>query len=119
MFSYDIETGLQLDYARFYLADTDAETAVLSNEEINAQLNKHGWHLGLQNLVNGLLSEFSREPVKYQEGNGAMIDLSARISVWENLLRRISTLPDPEATTPDTSSLSQRNTVTTRVNVNW
>jgi hypothetical protein len=89
--SYDETLPSDLDEARYLLGDTvvdPPEDALRSNELINAALTKKGFALGLAFIADGLVAEFSQEPVKITL-SGLAVDYSARVPAWKDLATRM------------------------------
>lgn len=107
-YSYNHELATQLDYARMYLGDVE-DPWLLSNETITNALSRHGWSQGMFNLVQGLISRAAQEPVKYDEGQGSMVDFTGRLAEWNKLKRDFASgkIPDPFSTNNSTIGLSR------------
>lgn len=119
-YSYDENLVTVVDHARYHLGDIASEW-LLPNETINAQINTYGWVVGMSNLVSGLLARFGQEPIKQDEGNGLMVDLSGRLKQWQLLKARLDSgsIPDPRNATPSNVQSPVFDSVSASNNFGW
>lgn len=78
------------DRARFLLGDVDVAygKALMSDEEIQANLTLWGFREGVAQCADHLASRFAQMPDEYGEGGeGVQVKWSLRVERWEKLAR--------------------------------
>ena len=90
---FDIDLSTNKDNIRALLGDIPPNGAdgtvtdpILQDETINAKLTSAGWAEGLAQLADMSISIIGKEPTKYSESLGIMVDFRDRIPS----LRRVS-----------------------------
>lgn len=122
VFTYNPLLSSTLDHARFHLGDTNENAPLLDDNTITSQLNTYGWSQGLANLASGLLSRYGREPVKYDEGGGIIVDLTGRLEEWRRLYTNAINGRIPDPTTVNNTSYAgdvKISSGSADINVNW
>jgi len=69
--------------------------AMLQDETIDAMLGKYSYNEACRHLAISLISRFSAEPDKYEEGNGKRLEWRSRLDGWKAILREVKTVESP------------------------
>lgn len=76
-------------------ASGTVSSPVLQDETIEAMLDTHPYNEAVRQLAMGLLSRFSGEPDKYEEGNGLRLEWKSRLEGWKAVLKELKVTAPP------------------------
>lgn len=96
---YTNDMAKRFNVARAMLGDNDAETARLTDQNIDTTLATFGWQGGMAVLAQQMLVAISQEVTRTQESGGASYQWSdERLAALRNLMAKANAgqLPDPE-----------------------
>lgn len=113
---FDASLATLKDNARALLGDipNNGETGIVSDpilqdETIEAKLASAGWEQGLAELADMCIGIISREPTKYSESLGILVDFKDRIPSLKRLSNnaREGNIPEPGTTPVSISNKSK------------
>lgn len=100
--TFDATLSTAKDRARMLLGDVPDNGAsgtvsspMLQDETIEAMLEAHPYNEAVRQLAMGLLSRFSGEPDKYEEGNGLRLEWKSRLEGWKAILKELKVTAPP------------------------
>jgi hypothetical protein len=99
-FSFDASLPTGKDSVRSILRDVDEATAVLTDEEILANLANNGWNDGLGLCATSMAAEFARRASAYKAGStDAEFNWAERVSWYKQVAEeaRRGAYPPPSA----------------------
>lgn len=101
-YNYDHAKATNKDRARSLLGDTGVDGGVwlLSDEEIQADLNTLPFNQAVANLAMGLATRFAQFPDEVETPGGGIMRYRERVEAWQKLANEMKAAPNPGASAP-------------------